>query len=80
VFAWGTEEDSARSRHTVYFTVLAEAASVDGYKAKFQFSIPSSDRWADRENKSDSREYVEGLCVEEQWQLGQEFAICRVCL
>jgi hypothetical protein len=26
VFAWGTEEDSVRSRHTVYFTVLAEVA------------------------------------------------------
>jgi hypothetical protein len=26
LFAWGTEEDSVRSRHIVYFTVLAEVA------------------------------------------------------
>jgi hypothetical protein len=54
VFARGTKEDSVGSRHSVHFTVLAEVALINGYKVKFQFSIPSLDRWADRKNKSDS--------------------------
>jgi hypothetical protein len=53
VYLHGVPKDSVRSRHSVYFTVLAEVTLVNRYKAKFQFSIPSSDRWADRENKSD---------------------------
>jgi hypothetical protein len=33
-----------------------------GYKTELLLSLPSSNRWVDRENKSGVRGYVESLC------------------
>jgi hypothetical protein len=46
------------SRISDYFKILEEY----GYKTELLLSLPSSNRWADRENKSSVRGYVESLC------------------
>jgi hypothetical protein len=46
------------SRISDYFKILEEY----GYKTELLLSLPSSNRWVDRENKSGVRGYVESLC------------------
>ena len=59
---WGTEEDSFRSGHSVYVTLLAEFTSVDGYAVTLQLRIPPTDGWPDGEDESNPRRYAKGMC------------------